>query len=304
MYLNFALKILLLSFICISVIGSGELRILTPEQLAQYEQDGFLVLEGFVNPKACDALRKRALKLVDDFDPSSISEIFTTRHQGKAKDSYFLSSANKICFFFEEEAFLPDGTLRQAKELSINKMGHAMHDLDPIFDFFSRTQKIENLVTDLGLNHPLLMQSMYIFKQPFIGGEVTCHQDGTFLYTEPDSSIGLWIALEDATLLNGCLWAIPGGHVIPLKKRFFKTEDGGTKFETYDTTPWDLTKMVPLEVPKGSLIVLHSRVPHMSYANRSSKSRHAYTLHIIDRSSVYPADNWLQRAEDFPAKGF
>ena len=53
---------------------------------------------------------------------------------------------------------------------------------------------------------------MYIFKQPNIGGEVTCHQDSTFLYTEPIDIVGLWFALEDATIENGCLWAIPGGH--------------------------------------------------------------------------------------------
>jgi phytanoyl-CoA hydroxylase len=50
---------------------------------------------------------------------------------------------------------------------------------------------------------------MYIFKQPRIGGEVTCHQDSAFLYNDPISIAGLWFALEDATTENGCLWAIP-----------------------------------------------------------------------------------------------
>ena len=40
---------------------------------------------------------------------------------------------------------------------------------------------------------------MYIFKQPRIGGEVVCHQDSTFLYTEPESAIGFWLAIEDQT---------------------------------------------------------------------------------------------------------
>ena len=40
---------------------------------------------------------------------------------------------------------------------------------------------------------------MYIFKQPKIGGEVVCHQDSTFLYTKPESVVGFWVALEDAT---------------------------------------------------------------------------------------------------------
>ena len=64
----------------------------------------------------------------------------------------------------------------------------------------------------IGFAEPLLLQSMYIFKQPRIGGEVSCHQDSTFLHTEPLSCVGFWLALEDATEKNGCMWAEPGGH--------------------------------------------------------------------------------------------
>ena len=56
------------------------------------------------------------------------------------------------------------------------------------------------------------VQSMYIFKQPGIGGKVGAHQDGTFLYTKPQSVVGMWYALEDCSKTNGCLWAVPGSH--------------------------------------------------------------------------------------------
>ena len=98
--------------------------------------------------------------------------------------------------------------MRQTKERSINKIGHALHDLDPVFDGFSRTARLAQLAADLTVARPLLLQSMYIFKQPHIGGEVTCHQDATFLYTEPLGVTGLWFAIEDAMIENGCLWAI------------------------------------------------------------------------------------------------
>lgn len=271
---------------------------------SQYERDGFLVLENFVTSEACDALRARAEELVRDFDPAGVISIFSTRAQTRTSDDYFLESGDKIRFFFEEQAFNPDGTLKHNKDQSINKIGHALHDLDPVFNSFSRTPQIRQLVSDLGLRDPLLLQSMYIFKQPRIGGEVTCHQDATFLYTEPPRMAGLWFALEDATVENGCLWAAAGGHKLGLKSRFVRAEVGGTRFEAVKDLSWPEEKLQPLEVRKGTVIVLHPLLPHLSRENRSDKSRHAYTLHIIDASTQYPQENWLQRSRELPLRGF
>lgn len=273
-------------------------------RLGEYHQHGFLVLEDFVDHDACDLLRARADELVRAFDPLEVVSIFSTREQDRLTDEYFLTSGDKIRFFFEERAFNADGTLKQPKEQSINKIGHALHDLDPVFNRFSRTPKLRQLVDDLGIEDPLLLQSMYIFKQPNIGGEVTCHQDSTFLYTEPMNIAGLWFALEDARIDNGCLWAIPGGHRRGLKSRWVRTSDDGMQFEVYNETPWPEEELVPLEVSKGTLIVLHGLLPHRSLENRSHKSRHAYTLHVISEKSDYPESNWLQRSAAMPLSGF
>jgi len=277
---------------------------LTSEQSAQYKRDGFLVLDNFVEATACDELRQRAGDLVRDFDPEGIVSIFSTHEQSHLRDDYFLGSGDKIRFFFEEDAFEVDGKLKQSKERSINKIGHALHDLDPVFSEFSKTPAIRQLVADLGVEQPLLVQSMYIFKQPRIGGEVTCHQDSAFLYTEPVDIAGLWFALEDATIENGCLWAIPGGHTEGLKSRWRRNADGRMGFEIFDPTPFPEERLVPLEVPKGSLIVLNGLLPHKSLANRSPRSRHAYTLHAIGANAHYSEDNWLQRPDGRPFQGF
>jgi len=276
---------------------------LTTLQLTNYQNEGFLVLNDFVDPTECDLLRDRIIEMIREFEPADVASIFSTREQNRIADEYFLDSANNISFFFEENAFSPDGALKQDKELSINKIGHALHDLDPVFDRFSRTNSIEQLALELGVDNPLLLQSMYIFKQPHIGGEVNCHQDCTFLYTEPQDILGLWFALEDATLENGCLWVLPGGHQRGLKSRWVRTENG-MQFETFDTSPWAEEELIPLEVKKGSLIVLNGLLPHRSLENRSPKSRHAYTLHIISGDSHYPSDNWLQRSKNMQLRGF
>lgn len=272
--------------------------VLSAEQLADYERDGFLVLRDFVSEAACAELKRRAEALVDAFEPDEgVKSIFTTNEQTRHSDEYFLTSGDKTRFFFEEEAFDADGELRQAKALSINKLGHAMHDLDPVFERFSHTPALAELCADLGYEDPAILQSMYIFKQPRIGGEVTSHTDLTFLWTEPRSVTGFWFAIEDATLENGCLWALPGGQTIPVKSRFRRDGEGGTLMEVLDETPYPEDGLVPLEVPAGTLVVLNGTLPHRSGPNRSDHSRHAYTLHVIERGAAYPEDNWLQRPD-------
>ena len=277
------------------------MAVVTPEGLARFRADGFLALEGVFDDAACDALRTRAAELVEDFDADSHRSIFTTDEQARRTDDYFLDSAERIHFFFEAEAFDEQGRLRQAKAQSINKIGHALHDLDPVFAAFSRAPAVAALVAAAGLPEPVLLQSMLIFKQPRIGGAVTCHQDSTFLHTVPERVLGLWVALEDATIDNGCLWVLPGGHREGLRSRFVRRERA-THTVVLDPSPWDESKLVPVPAKKGTVILLDGLVPHASHANRSAVSRQAYTLHLISARDAYPDSNWLQRTT--PARGF
>lgn len=272
-----------------------------------FTRDGVLVIEDFVTSAQCAALRERAEALVLQHAPATGHTVFSTQDQSHARNAYFEESANGIGVFFEEGAHDANGQLTVPLAKAVNKLGHAMHDLDPAFDAFSRTADLQRVSNGLGLLDPLLVQSMYIFKQPGIGGEVNCHQDSTYLYTEPSSAMGFWFAIEDAHQSNGCLGGIAGSHTQGLREIFRRQSDGQLALEVLQPKlKWDTKSAEWLEVKQGTLIVFNGLFAHLSSANRSAQSRHAYTLHAVSGKAHYPATNWIQRPGDInlPWQGF
>lgn len=64
---------------------------------------------------------------------------------------------------------------------------------------------------------------------------------------------------------------------------------------------WDLSAFVPLEVPAGTMVLLHGENVHYSAPNTSDASRHAYSVHFVDAGTAkWDERNWLQRRDGFP----
>ena len=269
-----------------------------------FAANGVAVFPSAVAPDQLKSFRSIVDRLVEDFDPAGVRTVFSTDDQSHARSEYFLTSGDKTRYFLEEGALDESGELISDKRRALNKIGHAMHDLDPEMSTFCRSQPFANAASAVGMTSPLLLQSMVMFKNPEVGGEVNVHTDHTFLWTEPQSVIGFWVAIDTATVDNGCLWALPGAHTTPVKSRFQRTPEGdATTMVVFDEEPYSTDGWVPLEVEAGTLVALHGSLPHRSEPNLSQNPRLAFTLHCIEANAEYPTNNWLQRP-DLTLQGF
>jgi len=270
--------------------------------MEKFKKDGYVVVEDFLSDDDIKDLKSECHKLVIEMDPKEHCPVFSF---SDLKEDQLLTSADQISFFFEEAAFDADGNLKVDKHLALSRIGHGMHALNPTFKRISTSQKVKDLANFLSLVNPVIAQSTYIFKQPYIGCKANMHQDATYLNTAPVMALyGLWFALEDATEENGCLSFMPGSHTDGLwgERRVYlrsKQPDGRVKLEAEGIEPqFPHEQFVPCPVKKGSMILFHGLVMHKSEENRSDKPRPIYTFHIYDAGvTKWDERNWIQPTE-------
>ena len=146
------------------------------------------------------------------------------------------------------------------------------------------------------------MQSMFFVKHAGRPGQAW-HQDETFIPTRDRSMTGVWIALDKASIDNGCLWVIPGSHergvIWPSRAH------GSTEFDHTEESfgyPYAEDSAIPVEIEPGSILFFNGYLLHKSNKNvTESDSRRSYVCHYMSADSMLP---WSGGALPHPVEDY
>ena len=120
-------------------------------------RDGFAVLPGFFSPQQMTTLKRRAQEITEAHreEIARNTSVFSTKRQQRepTKDEYFMSSGAEVRFFMEE-----------ADATAVNKIGHCLHDRDPVFQRFCYARALREVCDEIGFRDPRICQTMYIEK--------------------------------------------------------------------------------------------------------------------------------------------
>jgi phytanoyl-CoA hydroxylase len=174
---------------------------------------------------------------------------------------------------------------------------HFPHKISaPMRDLARHPAVVDEVVDNIGPNVKL-MQSMLFMKAAGKPGQAW-HQDESHIPTRDRSLTAVWLALDDATLDNGCLWVIPGSHrrgvLYPTRDQSDPRFDGTP--EAYGF-PHDADDAIPIELPAGGALIFDGYLLHRSLPNRSAGLRRALVNHYMSAESLLP---WFPPGEDEP----
>jgi len=293
--------------------------ILSKPQLDQFDRDGFLVLEDFIEPYKFKREAEEILK--NELSTQKLSDLhaFPAYAHGEpsaADFDYFINSGQSIRLFLntdiKEDEFPEEFQLKMIRQMGCH-LGHALHALDPVFREFVLSKQVRQVAKSFGFSKPLVCQSMYLMRQDFTSHTVGYpHQMASFLQVDPPSKqLGFWLAMDDLTEEFGAIQFIPGSHKRGLVAQFARNPDKkafeqGKRlvFTKEPDMQYQEEEFVAVPLKAGSGVLVNSMVVHRSVMSdkaykREPKHRDAFAFHIYDsENSTYRAENWMQYSEE------
>ncbi len=246
---------------------------LNNEQVQGFVRDGFLVQPDVVGPEEIEELKADTLNIARGKYPCEGIKPMAA----DAADAQVL--ANILCV-------------------------HQPHYISPVIQKYVLHPKICGILSQITAAHlpdwdgsVKCMQSMLFVKPPGFQGQAW-HQDEVYIPTRDRSLIGAWIALDDATIENGCLWVIPGSQ----QRGYMYPQRAHNNDEEFDFAPeshgFDQSKEVPVQVKKGTVVFFNGYLLHRSLKNRSQIYRRVLVSHYMNAWSLLP---WHLAAGQTPA---
>lgn len=166
---------------------------------------------------------------------------------------------------------------------------HFPHKISPLMAEVARLPAVVDVLTTIVGPNVKMMQSMLFIKAAGKPGQAW-HQDEAHIPTRDRSLTAAWIALDDATVDNGCLWVLPGSHRAGVLHAVRHHDD-----PRFDHTPEAYgfehrhTEAVPVEVPAGSVLFFDGYLLHRSLPNtRRQGLRRALVNHYMSAESLLP----------------
>ncbi len=228
----------------------------TGDLVEQFARDGFLVLEDAISPDEVAELHRESVRLCRDHD----------RREGgtSASESDEEVLRRFLCLHYPHK--VSDVALR------------TMH-----------TPRVVELLTGVIGPNVKCMQSMLFIKSEGKPGQAW-HQDEFFIPTRDRSLTAAWIALDDATVENGCLWVLPGSHRRGVL--YPDREQDDVRFDCTDEAydfPYRDEDAVPVEVPAGAAVLFNGYLLHRSLPNSGRHGfRRALVNHYMSAESLLP----------------
>jgi len=168
---------------------------------------------------------------------------------------------------------------------------HFPHKISALIEDYIRHPKIISILMKIVSRNLKCMQSMLFVKAPGKAGQ-SWHQDEYYIPTRDKSLIGVWIAIDDASRDNGCLWIIPGSNQKGyMMKRVDNPSNEYADVDTVDVSRYSQSEIIPVEVKKGSVVFFNGYTLHSSKRNRTSDCfRTALVNHYMSAESMLPWD--------------
>lgn len=235
-------------------------------QLDDWHRDGFLILRGFANPETGLAMERETIAAIRADPPAA--------HPGES--GYVLANGMLV----QPEGKTPDRAVEPedfvAKVFNTHLAGTA-HS-------FATGQAAADVVSQLLGQDIDVFQSMFILKNPGAWGQ-PWHQDSYYFNFDQQPQIGLWLAISEATLENGCLSVLPGSHKGPIREHHPDRRPGANQ-GYLEILGLDEEDAIPVLMQPGDLLVFHSYLLHKSVDNMGRGRRAAMVYHYGRAGSI------------------